>query len=44
MESLVSLITKTVHFTFGNNIYLQKDGVTMGYPVGPVSGGILWYI
>ena len=41
MENLLLLCTKNIHFTFGNNIYQQKDGVVMGYPLGPVLAGIL---
>ena len=40
MKNLLSLCTKNVHFTFGNNIYQQKDGVAMGSPPGPVLAGI----
>ena len=29
MKNLLSLCTKNVHFTFGNNTYQQKDGVAM---------------
>ena len=36
MKNLLSLCTKNVHFTFGNNIYQQKDGVAMESPLGPV--------
>ena len=35
-KNLLSLCIKNVHFTFGNNIYQQKDGVAMGSPLGPV--------
>ena len=37
---MLSLCTKNVHFTFGNNIYQQKDGFTMGSPLSPVLKGI----
>ena len=40
MKNLLSLYTKNVHFTFGNNIYQQKDGVATGSPLGPVLAGI----
>ena len=36
MENLLLLCTKNVYFTFGNNIYQQKDGVAMGSHLGPV--------
>ena len=39
MKNLLSLCTKNVHFTFGNNIYQQKDGVAMGFPLGSVLAG-----
>ena len=29
MKNLLLLCTKNIHFTFGNNIYQQKDGVAM---------------
>ena len=34
MKNLLSLCIENVHFTFGNNIYQQKDGVAMGSPLG----------
>ena len=40
MKNLLILCTKNAHFSFGNNIYQQKDGVTMGSPPGPVLAGI----
>ena len=40
LKNLLSLSTKNVHFTFGNNIYQQKDGVAMVSPLGPVLAGI----
>ena len=40
MKNLLSLCTKNVHFTSGNNIYQQKDGVAKGSPLGPVLAGI----
>ena len=36
LKNLLTLGTKNVHFTFGNNIYQQKDGVAMGSSLGPV--------
>ena len=32
--------TKSVHFTFNNEVYVQVDGVAMGSPLGPVIAGI----
>ena len=40
MKELLLLCTKNVHFTFGDNIYQQLDGVAMGSPLGPVLAGI----
>ena len=40
MKNLLMLCTKNAHFTFGNNIYQQEDGVAMGSPLGPVLAGI----
>ena len=40
MKILLILCTRNVHFTFGNNIYQQKDGVAMSSPLGPVLPGI----
>ena len=40
MKKLLLLCTKNVHFTFGNNIYQEKDGVAMGSTLGPVLAGI----
>ena len=36
MKNLLLVCTKNVYFTFENNIYQQKDGVSMGYPFGAV--------
>ena len=40
MKNLLIVCTKNAHFTFGNNIYQQKDGVAMGSPLGPALAGI----
>ena len=32
MKELLNLCTKSVHFTFDDNIYVQNDGVAMGSP------------
>ena len=37
---LIDACTKTL-FTFSNNIYEQKDGVSMGSPLGPVLANII---
>ena len=36
MKNMLMLGTKNVYFTFGTNIYQQKDGVAMGSSLGPV--------
>ena len=36
MKELLNHCTKSVHFTFNNETYIQVDGVTMGSPLGPV--------
>ena len=40
MKELLNLCTKSVHFTFDGNIYVQNDGVAMGSPSGPVLANI----
>ena len=40
MKSLLSLCTKNVHFTFGNNTYQQRDGITMRSPL-EISSSVL---
>ena len=32
MKELLNLCTKSVHFAFDDNIYVQNDGVAMGSP------------
>ena len=34
LKKLLTLCTKNVHFLFNNKIYVQIDGVAMGYPLG----------
>ena len=41
MREILLLCTKNVHFTSGDLVYLQTDGVAMGSPLGPVLAGIL---
>ena len=36
MKNMLSHCAKDVRFTFGNNIYQQKDDAAMGSPLGPV--------
>ena len=36
MKNLLTLCTKTVHFSFNNEIYIQIDGGTMRSLLGPV--------
>ena len=40
MKELLNLCTKSVHFTFDGNIYVQNDGIAMGSPLGPVLANI----
>ena len=40
MKELLNLYTKSVHFTYDGNIYVQNDGVAMGSPLGPVLANI----
>ena len=46
MEKLLTLFAKIVHFTFDNQVYQQKDGVTMESPLGQVLTGIfiVWFV
>ena len=36
MKQLLTLCTKSVHYTDDNKVNQQNDGVTMGSPLGPV--------
>ena len=40
MKELLNLYTKSVHFTFDGNIYVENDGVAMSSPLGPVLANI----
>ena len=40
LRELLLLATKNVHFSFNGQFYLQKDGIAMGSPLGPVIAGI----
>ena len=40
MKELLNLYTKSVHFTFEGNMYVQNDGVAMGSPLGPFLANI----
>ena len=40
LKDLLILCTKNVHFSFNGQAYLQKDGIAMGLPLGPVIAGI----
>ena len=40
IKELLNLCTKSVHFTFAGNIYVQNDGVAMGSPLGPILANI----
>ena len=41
MKDLITFYTKNVPFTFNKEIYQQRDGVAMGFPLGPVLSGII---
>ena len=34
MKKLLTLCTRSIHFTLNNEIYVQSDGVAMGSPLG----------
>ena len=40
MKEFLYLCIKNVHFSFSNEIYMQNDGVAMGFPLGPVLANI----
>ena len=40
MKELLNLCTKSVHFAFHGNIYVQNDDVAMGSALGPVLANI----
>ena len=40
IKELLNICTKSVHFTFEGNIYVQNDGVAMGLPLGPILANI----
>lgn len=40
LHQLLNLCTKELHFSFGDEIYQQTDGVAMGSPLGPVIANI----
>ena len=40
LKDLLILCTKNAHFSFNAQLYLQKDGIAMGSPLGPVTAGI----
>ena len=40
MKEMLLLCTKNVHFSYNHDIYIQRDGVAMGSPLGPVLAGI----
>ena len=40
MKKLLTLCTKSVHFTLNNEIYVQNDGVAMGSPLGPILANV----
>ena len=40
MKEMLNLCTKSVHFTFEGNIYVQNDGVAIDSPLGPILANI----
>ena len=40
MKELLNQCTKSAHFTFDGNTYVQSDGVAIGSPLGPVLANI----
>ena len=36
MKEMLLICTKNVHFSYNHDIYIQRDGVAMGSPLGPV--------
>ena len=42
-ENLLSLATQESYFLFNDILYKQKDGVTMGSPLGPTMTNVLFY-
>ena len=40
MKELLNQCTKSTHFTFDGNTYVQSDGVAIGSPLGPVLANI----
>ena len=40
INEMLNLSTKSVHFTFEGNIYVQNAGVAMGSTLGPISANI----
>ena len=40
MKEMLLLCTKNVHFSYNHDIYIQRDDVAIGSPLGPVLAGI----
>ena len=40
IKEMLLLCTKNVHFSYNHDIYIQRDDVAMGSPLGPVLAGI----
>ena len=40
MKEMLLPCTKNVHFSYNHDIYIQRDDVAMGSPLGPVLAGI----
>ena len=40
MKEMLLPCTKNVHFSYNHYIYIQRDGVAMSSPLGPVLPGV----
>ena len=40
MKKLLTLSTRNVHLTLNKEIYVENDGVTIGFPLGPVLANV----
>ena len=43
MKEMLLLCTKKAYFSYNHDIYIQRDGVAMGSPLGPVFSGEYLY-
>ena len=40
MKEMLLLCTKNIYFSYNHDIYIQKDGIAMGFPLRPVLAGV----